>query len=52
MEQKLGRAPVVILTIGAAVAPENFVHGEAYANLVASFSRPLVAGRRTCVWFA
>ena len=34
------------LTIGAAVAPENFVHGEAYANLVASFSRPLVA-----IWY-
>ncbi|WP_306509354.1 succinate dehydrogenase cytochrome b subunit [Corynebacterium xerosis] len=37
---------ILDLTIGAAVAPENFVHGEAYANLVASFSRPLVA-----VWY-
>lgn len=37
---------ILDLTIGAAVAPENFVHGEAYANLVASFSRPLVA-----IWY-
>lgn len=34
------------LTIGVGVAPENFTHGEAYANLVASFSRPLVA-----IWY-
>ena len=37
---------ILDLTIGAAVAPENFVYGEAYANLVASFSRPLVA-----IWY-
>ena len=37
---------ILDLTIGAAVAPENFVHGEAYANLVASFSRPRVA-----IWY-
>ena len=37
---------ILDLTVGAAVAPENFVHGEAYANLVASFSRPLVA-----IWY-
>ena len=37
---------ILDLTIGAAVAPENIVHGEAYANLVASFSRPLVA-----IWY-
>ncbi|MFD5868349.1 succinate dehydrogenase cytochrome b subunit [Corynebacterium sp. NPDC060344] len=37
---------ILDLTIGAAVAPENFIHGEAYANLVASFSRPLVA-----IWY-
>ncbi|QGS34698.1 succinate dehydrogenase [Corynebacterium xerosis] len=37
---------ILDLTIGAAVAPENFVHGKAYANLVASFSRPLVA-----IWY-
>lgn len=34
------------LTIGAAVAPEAFAHGEAYANVVASFSRPAVV-----VWY-
>ncbi len=37
---------ILDLTVGAAVAPENFIHGEAYANLVASFSRPLVA-----IWY-
>ena len=37
---------ILDLTIGAAVAPASFVHGEAYANLVASFSRPLVA-----IWY-
>ncbi len=34
------------LTIGAAVAPQDFAHGEAYANVVASFSRPAVA-----IWY-
>lgn len=34
------------LTIGAAVAPDAFAHGEAYANVVASFSRPAVA-----IWY-
>lgn len=35
---------ILDLTIGAApVAPEGFQHGAAYANLVASFQRPLVA---------
>lgn len=37
---------ILDLTIGAAVAPADFVHGEAYANLVASFSRPAVA-----IWY-
>lgn len=31
------------LTIGRAVAPESFVSGNAYQNLVASFSRPAMA---------
>lgn len=37
---------ILDLTIGAAVAPENFAHGEAYANVIASFSRPVVA-----IWY-
>lgn len=37
---------ILDLTIGAAVAPASFEHGEAYANLVASFSRPAVA-----IWY-
>ena len=37
---------ILDLTIGAAVAPADFVHGEAYANVVASFSRPAVA-----IWY-
>lgn len=37
---------ILDLTIGAAVAPASFEHGKAYANLVASFSRPAVA-----IWY-
>lgn len=34
------------LTIGAAVSPEAFEHGKAYANVIASFSRPAVV-----IWY-
>lgn len=34
------------LTLGQAVAPASFEHGAAYANVVASFSRPAVA-----IWY-
>lgn len=37
---------IMDLTLGAVVGPENFEHGAAYANLVASFSRPIVA-----IWY-
>ncbi|WP_297005805.1 succinate dehydrogenase cytochrome b subunit [uncultured Corynebacterium sp.] len=34
---------ILDLTIGKVVSPGDFEHGEAYANLVASFDRPVVA---------
>lgn len=37
---------ILDLTVGAVVAPSDFVHGEAYANLVSSFQRPAVA-----IWY-
>lgn len=37
---------IMDLTLGVAVAPADFAHGEAYQNLVSSFQRPAVA-----IWY-